>query len=278
MIKVGCMSLSYKDVFPSGDMTLEGLLETAYDMRLDGVDLHTSAFSSTDDGALRDIRRACHRRGLAISYLAVSNNFGKTGDALRSDIDLTKKWTDVAQRMGVPLVRIFAAWLPKDEPEDAVWARMFGAIREVVDYAAERDVVIGLHNHNHGCVTRTGDDVLRILDTIDSPYFSHILDTGQYVGSPGASGADRSADAAEQLYNSISTSAHRAVHVRAKFYRVASGVEEWLDYPRILEILKGVDYNGWMSVVYEGWEAEPSGTAVPKAVAHLRALLADADM
>jgi L-ribulose-5-phosphate 3-epimerase len=278
MIKVGCMSLSYKDVFPKGELTLEDFFEKAYDMRLDGVDLHTSAFASTEDSALREIRRACHRRGLAISYLAVSNNFGKKDDALRADIELTKKWTDIAQRMGVPLVRIFAAWLPTDEPEEPVWERMFGAIREVVDYAAERDVVIGLHNHNHGCVTRTGDDVLRILDTIDSPYFSHILDTGQYVGSPGASGANRDADAEEGLYNSIATSAHRAVHVRAKLYRVESGVEEWLDYPRILEILKGVDYNGWMSIVYEGFDAEPSATAVPKAVEHLRTLLGEAGM
>ena len=54
--------------------------------------------------------------------------------------------------------------------------------------------------------------------------------------------------------------------------------DEMIMRDRILEILKGVDYNGWMSVVYEGWEAEPSGTAVPKAVAHLRTLLADADM
>ena len=81
MIKVGCMSLSYKDVFPGGDMTLEDFLEKAYEMRLDGVDLHTRAFASTEDSALREVRRACHRRGLAISYLAVSNNFGKTDEA-----------------------------------------------------------------------------------------------------------------------------------------------------------------------------------------------------
>ena len=278
MIKLSLQSLSYRDTFNDGQIDLMGIIESAYELQMDGVDLHFTHFASTDDDYLEEVKQACLRRGLHMCYIGVSNNFGKTGDALRADIEQTKEWTDIAQRMGVPLVRIFAAWLPDDEPEGPVWERMFGAIREVVDYAAERDVVIGLHNHNHGCVTRTGDDVLRILDTIDSPYFSHILDTGQYVGSPGASGANRDADAEEGLYNSIATSAHRAVHVRAKFYRVASGVEEWLDYPRILKILKGVDYNGWMSVVYEGWDAEPAATAVPKAVEHLRTLLVEAGM
>ncbi len=282
MIKVGCMSLSYKDMWSrpdrKGGMTIEGFLERAYELRLDGVDLHTSAFDDTGDAALRKIRLACQERGLAVSYIGVSNDFGKTGAALRADIDLVKKWVDTAARMGVPMTRIFAAWLPKGEPEERVWERMIGAIREAADHAAERGVSLGLHNHNHGCVTRTGADVLRILDAVDHPYFTHILDTGQYVGSPGASGANRESPGTERLYRSLEESAPRAVHVRAKFYRVDEEEEKWLDYPRILEILKRVGFNGWMSVVYEGFDAEPSATAVPKAVRCLRRLLREKGM
>lgn len=278
VIKVGLMSLSYRDEFQSGAMDLEKFMDLAYDLRLDGIDPHTSHFVSTDDAYLRHIRQTCIRKGLAISYIAVSNNFGKTGDALRSDIALVKKWTDVAALMGVPMVRIFAAWIPSGEPEESVWERLFGALREVTDHAASRGVLLGLHNHNHGCVTRTGADVLRILDTIGNPYLTHILDTGQYVGSPGASGADGVEDPSLDFYGSIETSAPRAVHVRCKFYRVASGVEEWLNYSRILDILRGVGFNGWASVVYEGWAAEPAASAVPKAAAHLRRLLYEKGM
>ena len=259
-------------------MSIEDFLERAYDLGLDGVDLHTKAFDDTSDPALRRIRLACQRRGLVVSYIGVSNNFGKTGEPLRADIELAKEWIDVAQRMGVPMVRIFAAWLPKDEPIERVWERMTASIRETVEYAAERGVSVGLHNHNHGCVTQTGADVLRILDEIDNPFFTHILDTGQYIGSPGASGGDRSAPAAERLYQSLAESAPRAVHVRAKFYRVSTGEEQWLDYPRILEILRGVGYNGWISAVYEGFDAEPSDAAVPKAVRYLRKLLREREM
>ena len=44
----------------------------------------------------------------------------------------------------------------------------------------------------------------------------------------------------------------------------------WLNYPRIFEILNGVNYNGWVSIVYEGQDAEAEETAVPKAVNYLR--------
>ena len=63
------------------------------------------------------------------------------------------------------------------------------------------------------------------------------------------------------------------MHVRCKIYRIQSGAEEWLDYPRIFGILKEVDYNGWCSVVYEGQDAEAEAAAVPKAVKYLRSLM-----
>ena len=77
------------------------------------------------------------------------------------------------------------------------------------------------------------------------------------------------------FYGSIAETAPLAVHVRCKIYRIQSGVEEWLNYPRILKILRGVNFNGWLSIVYEGQDVEAEATAVPKAVSYLRGLLAE---
>ena len=273
MIKLGCMSLSYKDQFRDSQIDLEGFIQRAYELRLDGIDIHTRAFASTEPDYLRQIRMLALKRGLALSYIGISNDFGRPQDQLDDQVQMVKDWIDVAAFMGIPLVRIFAAWVRNNEDEEAVWARMIPCIKEVSAHGQEKGVVVGLHNHNHGCVTRTSKEVLRILREVDNPYFSHILDTGQYVGSPGASGAEGKEDPSLDFYGSIAESAPYAVHVRAKIYRIESGVEAWLDYPRILEILRGVNYNGWMSIVYEGQSAEPEETAVPKAVRYLRQLI-----
>jgi sugar phosphate isomerase/epimerase len=270
MMKLGCMSLSYKDQFASGEIDLVRFIDKAYELGLDGIDIHTRAFASTDPDYLRDIRMRCLQRGLAISYIGVSNNFGKPEAELPEAVAEVNQWVDVAAFMGIPLIRVFAAWVPQGESEESVWARMMPRMREIAAHAEEKGVVLGLHNHNHGCVTRTGKDVKRIIDGVDNPYFSHILDTGQYVGSPGASGADGKEDPALNFYGSIEETAPLAVHVRAKIYRIQTGEEVWLDYPRIFEILKGVDYNGWVSIVYEGQAVEAEETAVPKAVKYLR--------
>jgi hypothetical protein len=54
-------------------------------------------------------------------------------------------------------------------------------------------------------------------------------------------------------YRSMARTAPLAVLVRAKLYRLRSGKEEWLDYGRIFTVLHEARYNGFVSLVYEGW-------------------------
>jgi len=278
MIKLGLQSLSYKDAFAAGRMDVDRFLDHAAELRLDGVDLHVRHLDRTDDESLERLRLRSLRLGLPIGYLGVSNDFGRQGEELEAQIRRVQEWVDVAVRLRVPMVRVFGAWVRGGATEEEVWPRLVAASRRVTAYARERRVLLGLQNHNHGCIPATGAQTLRLLDAVDDPYFTHILDTGQYRGSPGASGAGGIADPEHDLYESIRASAPRAVHVRAKIYRIASGREEWLDYPRILAILRDVGFNGWMSIVYEGQEAEPEEAAVPRAVRYLRALLREFDL
>lgn len=279
MIKLSLQSLCYRDTFKSGQIDLLRIVDRAAALRLDGIDLNSSHFASTDPAYLEDVRLRCLQRGLHICYIGVSNDFGKRGDELKGQVDLVKKWVDVAARMGVPMVRVFGAWVPQGESEESAWPRLVDATRQAVAYGRANRVALGLHNHNHGCMPATGAQVLRLLDEIDDPYYTHILDTGQYRGSPGASRGERGReDPAQDFYGSIRLSAPRAVHVRAKIYRIASGEEKCLDYARIMPVLKEVGFNGWMSVVFEGQDELDETAAVPRAVEYLRGLLRKYDL
>ena len=61
--------------------------------------------------------------------------------------------------------------------------------------------------------------------------------------------------------------------IKSKIYRINSGKEKWLDYDRIMPIIKNADFNGWMSVVYEGQDELNEIQAVPKASKFLRDML-----
>lgn len=266
MMKIGCMSLSIRNI------DMDTFIQTVYNWGLDIIELHTSIFASTEPNYLREIKLKCLKKGLPIGYIGISNNFGKPQNQIAGEVELIKKWVDISAYMSVPLVRIFAAYIPANiTDEESLWPPMINCMKEVAEYGEKKGVVIGLQNHNHHNVTRTGDDVLRILREVNNPYFSHILDTGQYAGSPGSSGQKEASHPKYDFYKSIEQTAPYATYVRTKFYRVDSGVEEWLDYPKIFRILRNVGYNGSLSIVYEGEsEALP---AIEKAAKYLRRMI-----
>ena len=266
MMKLSTMSLNIRNT------NAAEFARIVYDLGFDVIELHTSAFESTDFGYLRELKMTLMKLGLPLGYIGISNDFGRPVDEHPEQIAAIKKWIDVADFMSCPLVRVFGAYVPDEcGDEEALWAPMIAGFQEVAEYGYEKGILVGLQNHNHNNLTRTGGDVLRALRETDRPYFTHILDTGQYAGSPGASGHRGQSHPGYDCYDSIAKTAPHAVYVRAKFYRIDSGIEEWLDYPRILEILRGVGYNGPVSVVYEG-ESDPI-ESMRKAGNYLRSLI-----
>ena len=266
MIKVGCNYLSFKDT------NVETFIRTAYELRLDVVDLHRSAFTSTEPEYLLGIKMMCLRYGLPIGYLGVSNRFVGTEPELREQVKKCKESIGVAAFIGAPLIRVFAGHVaPEIENREPLFEPLARCNREVAEYGASKGVIVALQNHDNSNLAATAEDVLRILEETDHPNFSFILDTGQWQGSPGASPKGDS-DPSVDIYRYIEQTVPRAVYVRTKFYRNDSGVEEWLDYGRIIDILKNVGYNGSLSIVYEG-QAQDRVEAVRKAAAELRGLL-----
>ena len=104
MIKLSLQSLCYRDTFKAGEIDLEGIIDKAYEYKMDGVDIHWAHFAATDDYYLEHIRHLCLAKGLHIPYIGISNNFLQTGDEYDAQIENCKKWIDVAQRMGIPMV------------------------------------------------------------------------------------------------------------------------------------------------------------------------------
>ena len=140
--------------------------------------------------------------------------------------------------LGAPQVRVFAGTPRGSEADRAgAWDRCAAALKETADYGWEEGVQVSLQNHNHHNLTADGASVLKFVEQA-APHLSHVWDTGQYVGSPGASG-EESEVATEAVYESLQQTVHLATHVRTKIYRVETGEERWLDYPRIFDILQG---------------------------------------
>jgi sugar phosphate isomerase/epimerase len=262
MIKIGCNFLSLQNT------DVETFLDVAHDLRLDIVDFHHRAFTSTDPEYLGSIKLQCLKYGLPIGYIGVSGLFVGNAAERAAHAQDCKDAIDLAAFLGSPIIRAFCGVIPeKNGDGDDPWPAMTSGYQEIADYAATKGIAVGLQNH-----PSTGDDMLRIRRETDRENFSFIMDTGQWVGSPG-SGPRGETDPDIDFYEFMEQTVPYALYVRTKFYKVESGKEEWLDYERIAEILKSVNYNGCISIVYEGDHPDRIDQ-VRKAASQLRTLLA----
>jgi sugar phosphate isomerase/epimerase len=100
--------------------------------------------------------------------------------------------------------------------------------------------------------------MLKIHETVNSPWLGLLMDTGNFLEEP---------------YDKLEKIASKTSFVQAKTYY---GGGEWysleLDYKRIIQILKKVNYQGYISIEFEGKEAASAG--VRKSVELLRKAIA----
>ena len=251
-MRLACSSQSYEDALDGGLSLTEWLRFVAAELGLAGVELEDKHVGVPTEERLAELRSACERHGLTIVNIAYMNNFGVEEETRRrAEEARTLQWMAISQRLGARFLRTFAGWPEGDR--GARWPGMISALRSVCDAAERRGVRLVLENHNHRGFVQTSADVTDILGAVHSPALGLLLDTGNYLDG----------------LRSIARTAALAWHVHAKFTRVAAdGRDPGVDHDAIVPLLRAAGYSGWVSVEYEG--AEPSRTAVPRALAYLR--------
>lgn len=273
MIKISDYSLNYSALLSKGEMTLFDFLNRCRDLGLEGASLHIQNMPDLSSGFLKKLRRGYLDRGLSMSMFTVTTNFGDPRDGLKGEFDKALEAIRVGMFLGAPILRVFAG-SPKDEADRAnAFQRAADGIRAVCQEAAEWGLPVGLQNHNHHHLCRTGDDVIRMIKMVDHPNLTFLLDTGQFAGSKGASAEPPAELRDADFMRSIEQTAPLARHVRVKFYNPrADGSEPNIDYPKVFNILRGVHYQGFVDIVYEPdrFNGDEVRKAMPRIVKFLR--------
>ena len=116
--------------------------------------------------------------------------------------------------------------------------------------------------------------MVRIVSETDRENVTLIMDTGQWWPDYGT-GQGGDFEPNEAIYDYMEQAVPYASYVRAKFYKIDSGREEYIDYERVADILKRNHYDGPVSVVYEGQRYSNclDREAISLAVEHLRETL-----
>lgn len=251
MMRLSCLTLSYQNQFRAGKMDIFSFLTTCRAMDLDGADIHINSLKGTDLPHLKEVRRKALDQGLSISCLGVSTEFGRSAENIPQELNKAKEAIQVGMFLGSPLLRVFVGSAPSPDKASEAFQRGVDALRKTAEMGADAGMLIALQNHSG--LTSTGDDMLAFLKAVDHPNFTLLLDTGHFAGREGPNGPKIAGKTYNDYYHSLEQIAPITRFVRVKFYEPdATGKEKYIDYTRVMNILRGVHYNGFLGIVYEG--------------------------
>src|SRR5688572_14401109 len=269
-IKLSISSYSYWH-FKGEKFPIEKVIDEATRMGVEGIDILHRQMEGEDNAYIQKLKRHAFVNGITFTCLSIHQSFvSPDKEFLKKEIDHTKSCIKLAATMGIPCLRLNSGrWgtiksfddLMKNrgvEPviagytEDDGFKWCIDSIQQCLSTAEEYGVLLALENHWGLCSTPEGQ--LRIKKAIDSPWLGIMMDTGNFLEEP---------------YSKLEMLAPHTNFVQAKTYY---GGGEWysldLDYKRIFNILKKVNYKGYVSLEFEG--KEDPFVAVPKSIAMLR--------
>ena len=220
---------------------------------------------------LQNLKRRALIHGMDLCGISTHQGFvSPDKDVRQKNIERTANSIRLAHELGIPTMRVNTGrWgttksfdeLMKNrgiEPplqgytDDDGFPWVIESFEKLMPLAEKYGVLMGLENHWGLGLTPEG--VLRIVDAVDSPWLQVTMDTGNFLEDP---------------YARLQQLAPKTVFVQAKTY-FGGGV--WytldLDYQRIATILRKVNYQGYVSLEFEG-QQDPK-TAVPASLSLLR--------
>jgi sugar phosphate isomerase/epimerase len=269
-IKLSVSSYSYWH-FKGDKFPIEKVIDDAARMGLDGIDILHRQMEGEDNAYIQKLKRHAFENGIALTCLSIHQGFVYPDAAERKKhINHTLNCIELAAKMGIPCLRLNTGrWNTIKSFDDFMKARgiepaiagyteddAFGwcidGVAQCVKKAEELGVLLALENHWGLAATPQG--MLRIHKAINSPWLQLLMDTGNFLENP---------------YDKLEMIAKDTCFVQAKTY-YGGGV--WysldLDYERIIKILNKVNYQGYISIEFEGNEAAETG--VRKSVEMLR--------
>jgi sugar phosphate isomerase/epimerase len=259
-----------------GGTDLFDLVDFCAKHNIDGLDATGYFFPGfpnvPDDDYIYRLKRKAFEAGVGISGTGVRNNFTTKDKATRdTGVKIIKDWVIVASKLGAPVLRVFAdtqmrgmSWRDVAGPgatRDQVYAWEAEDLRECAEFGQQHGVIIGVQNH--GDFIATGQDLLHLLNLVNSKWCGPIIDTGYF----------RSKDP----YQDIKMLAPYAVNWQVKQSVFGEESNVHTDLVKLVRIVRGSGYRGYLPVETLSVRGRPYDpwTLVPKFISQLRQEIAE---
>jgi sugar phosphate isomerase/epimerase len=261
---------------PARRMTLEDFLARADELRVDGVSLE-SCYINQDLGYLREVRARLDEYGLERVWAWGHRDGLEGGSSEAAYADMIRN-LECARTLGANVMRVVGSSRKfRHEPHGPQIERLARMLKAAVEPASGAGIRLAIENH----IDFTADEIVRLLDVVDSPWLGVTFDTGNFVRL-----LDDPVKAMQRLASRV-----YATHIKDLQVRGDAPVDEWfffssvpvgegfIDNRKLIELLRAEGYRGLLAVEIDFLHPEygdDEDAAVVRSVETLRALKARA--
>jgi len=214
---------------------------------IEPLDAH---FSSTEPAYLAELRERTQKAGAHIIDVPVDlhDSFYDPDPAPRAkSVEASRRWIDIANTLGCPSVRLHIAGLHDAKPDVD---RTADSLRQVAQYAAEKNVVANLENDDN--FTEDPFFIVNVLEKVDNPYLRALPD---FCNSMMTHDQDFNHRAMKAMFKHAYCISHM------KDSEVGEdGKARTVDYAECFAIAKAAGYRGYFSMEWEGKGEPYAGT------------------
>ncbi len=252
-LRTAICAYSFRTALQNKTMTYDDLVRMAVEQDVDGLDLTVYWFPNASDEFLMPLRRLAYKMAVEIYSISIRTDMCLAPGAERdAEVEKVKGWVDAASKLGAGHIRVFGGRIPNGSTEDQAAAWCAETLKRGAEYAGSKGVILGLENH--GGITERADTIIRIVKEVNSPWVGVNVDTGNFN---------------RDGYKQLEMLVPYAVNVQMKTeIRVDEGRREEQDWDRMVRMLAGAGYKGYLALEYEAKE-EPN-VAVPRLMKKLR--------
>jgi L-ribulose-5-phosphate 3-epimerase len=237
---LSCETYSFRALISTGKLDPLSVPQFYKEQGIKGISYNDMFFKTLDDAYLDQVVAAVKKADRVVTCFIIEGNLAGPDPARRQQqIETDKRKLQAAHKLGAPLVRInVGATSRAENADDTVGVeRVVAAFKELLPVARQLNIKISIENH--GGVSKSADNIVKIIKATDPKWVGSLVDFGNFP--------------AEVRYEEIAKVAPYAFTTHVKINEFDDqGEAKSYDFPRVLEIFKKINYKGTISIEYEG--------------------------
>jgi sugar phosphate isomerase/epimerase len=162
---------------PAKNMTMEDFLKRAKELEVDGVSLESCFFPSYDAGWFKDLKAQLDEYGFDRVYAWGHPDGLERGKNFEA-YDEMVRMIPYAKAIGADVMRVVGSSLMfRHEPHGPQIEALVKMFKKAVPVAKDHGVKMAVENH----IDFTSDEILQLLQEVDSEYLGLNFDTGNFL-------------------------------------------------------------------------------------------------